>query len=333
MTTMTLVGKATPAHVGDGRPQTARPGTAVDPFVVRAAGPRDQSYAREWLPDAVGGTPAATFSVAADAITGEVAGVAALRVFADGVGRFLVFVKPDFRRRGCGTVLLDGVREAARAAGATRVLTGRSTEAAVTNDGTRAVVAFMQARGLAVAQEIVRNRAALTSTVSAIEPIYLRYERAPAQRSHARIVTADQVNPRALAAFVVREVGGLPEDVTARLQGRGRAFDPATSHAALVGDAVVGTVLTLRRGPGLFIESLAVDAAHRGGWVNLALMHYVLRAAAPLGIQTIEFEHDVRVPDMAKLARRIGATVVGRRQCWGCPLPATAGTPVRAGSV
>ncbi len=90
---------------------------------------------------------------------------------------------------------------------------------------------------------------------------------------------------------------------------------------ALVDDAIVGAHLTVTRGNNAFIETCAVEIAHRRRGVNLALMYHAAAAADRLGIRTIGFEHDVREPDTAKLARRFSATPVGRRQCWGCSLP------------
>jgi hypothetical protein len=90
---------------------------------------------------------------------------------------------------------------------------------------------------------------------------------------------------------------------------------------ALVDDAIVGAFLTMTRGHNGFIETRAVDIAHRHSGVNLALMYHSAAAADLLGIRTIDFENDIREPDTAKLARRLAATPVGRRQCWGCSLP------------
>ncbi|MBY0523883.1 MAG: hypothetical protein K2R98_10825 [Gemmataceae bacterium] len=72
-------------------------------FLIREAGASDLAHVRTWLPEALGGTPAARLTIAVDAATEGVAGVAALRVFDDQVGRFLLYVDPVFRRRGGGT--------------------------------------------------------------------------------------------------------------------------------------------------------------------------------------------------------------------------------------
>ncbi|QEL16841.1 hypothetical protein PX52LOC_03814 [Limnoglobus roseus] len=175
---------------------------------------------------------------------------------------------------------------------------------------------------MSVAQEILCYQAQLTTALAAIEPLYRRYQRPSADR--ARIVSLEHVDPHALAAFVVRDVGGLPEEVAARLAGRGRAYCRATSMVALMGDAIVGALLTLRQGHNVFIETRVVDAASRGSHINLALIYKSIAAAVPQGVRTIAFEHDTRERDTAKLARRLGATVVGRRQCWGCEIQQSA---------
>jgi GNAT superfamily N-acetyltransferase len=139
------------------------------------------------------GTPRASFLVATDAVTGEVAGIAALRVFVDRVGRFLLFVDRAFRRRGCGTALMTRALRTARAAHAIHALTGRSFEAAADDEGTLGALAFLRGRGLSVAQEIVRCRAELKTALGVLEPLFQRYERGAGQPHRARIVTADQV--------------------------------------------------------------------------------------------------------------------------------------------
>jgi hypothetical protein len=175
-----------------------------------------------------------------------------------------------------------------------------------------------------VTQEILRHRAELKSALAVLEPIYQRCTRRLANAQAARIVPAADVDPRALAAFAVPHVGGLPEDVARRLNGYGAAYSPAISMVALVGNKIVGAVLTAPQGHDLFYETLAVDAAHRGGGLNLALMYRSAAAAAARGIQTIEFEHDTQGTDIFKLAGRFGATRIGCRQCWGASLPASA---------
>ncbi|MBY0523882.1 MAG: DUF4915 domain-containing protein [Gemmataceae bacterium] len=92
---------------------------------------------------------------------------------------------------------------------------------------------------------------------------------------------------------------------------------------ALVDNEIVGALLAVARSHNLLVETLAVAGGHRCGGLNLALMYRSAEAAAALGIQTIEFEHDTQESDIAKLARRFGATQIGCRQCWGAFLPAS----------
>ena len=326
MSAMTLlIESPSKDEVGDRRLRRSDvPENRVPGFRTRAAGVQDLAQIQKWLPDALVGTPATTFMVATDSITGEIAGIAALRVFGDRVARFLLFVDPAHRRRGCGTVLLTSVRQAAKKAQATRLLTGRSSEATANDAASLAVVAFLQATGMTVGQEIVRYRAELKIALEMLGPLYQRFARAPAGPHRPRIVTASQVDPRALANFAVRDIGGIPEEIAARLNGQGQAFCLFTSHVALVENTIVGAVLTQRQGTAVLIETRVVEVAHRGSGVNLALMYHGIAAAASLGIETIEFEHDTLELDTAKLARRFGATQIGRRQCWGCPLPSIA---------
>jgi uncharacterized protein (TIGR03032 family) len=312
----------------DSRPADARlpgPRVAGQRFVVRESGPHDLAHIRSWLPGALRGTPAAQFLIAVDAAMGAAAGVAALRVFADRGGRFDVFVPPACRRRGCGTALLEGVRQAATRAGVTTLLSYRSFGTSADDDGSKGARAFALARGLPVAQEIVRCRGELKRALDVLEPLHRRFEaRGPAGVGRARYVMADEVDPRQLAAFVVRHLGGFPEDVFERLREPGRGL-LRTAMVALVGEAIVGGILVaMRRGEG-FIDNLVVDESHRGGGVALGLMYRMSAASSFMGYRMIEFEYDVTNAIMAKLARRYGAKQVGCRQCFGCPLsPATA---------
>jgi GNAT superfamily N-acetyltransferase len=294
--------------------RTIRP----SPFLLRQAAPSDAPLIRAWLPGTLGGTPPAMFAVATEAATGAVAGLASLRAFADGVGRFRVFVDSPMRRRGCGTALLDWVRDAARRARLALLLLGAYFPPAPGDESGRAAVAFFRARGLAVMQDILRYRAEVATALAVLEPLYQRCLRARAGVDSPRIVTADQVDPRLLAEFAVRHVGGFVEEVAARLRGQGAAYSPALSPVALVGQRVVGALLSVPQGDVGFVETRAVDPGYRNGWVNLALMYRAIAAGAPLGIKKFEFEGDSRDHDTAKLARRFGATQIGRRQCWGC---------------
>jgi GNAT superfamily N-acetyltransferase len=295
-------------------------------FLVRDATPQDLPYVRAWLPDALGGTPAAAIGLATDAATGALAGCAALRVFVDRVGRFLLFVDPAFRRRGCGMALLQSVQQAARLANVQRLLTGHSYPAEAADADSAAALAFFRARGLSVGQDILGYRAELKAARAILEPLYLRSVRDLTNPQRARIVTADLVDRRALADFVVRHLGGFPEEIADRLSGHGQAFSLATSQVALLDQRIVGAFLTVvdqgqRKG---FIETRAVDPEHRGGWINLAMMHLATAAGDRLGLTTIEFEGEAQDRDTSKLARRLGASQVARRQCWGCPVAGSA---------
>ncbi len=282
------------------------------PFLIREAGASDLAHVRAWLPEVVGGTPAARLAIATDAASKAVVGVAALRVFLDHVGRFLIYVDPAFRARGCGTALLDCVRETARREMVRSLQTGRSYAAGANDDASNAARTFFEARNLVVSQEILRHRAELKAALAVLERIHQRRTQRLANAQATAIVPAAQVDPAALATFAVRHVGGLPEDVARRLNGYDAAYSPALSLVALVDNEIVGALLAVPQGHNVFIETLAVDVAHRGGGLNLALMHRSAAAAAVLGIQTIEFEHDTRETDIFKLAGRFGATQIGR---------------------
>lgn len=290
------------------------------PFLIRVAEASDFTHVARWLPEALIGTPAAKLLIAADAATFEVAGVAALRVFSDRVGRFLIYVGPPYRRRGCGTALLDAVRETALRAGVKSLLTTRSYEIAANDEASTTDRAFLKARGWAVAQEIRRVRTDLTRALAVLEPIYQRFMGRTTHAWAVSIVQAAQVDPNVLAAFAVRHVGGIPEVIARRLKGSGdNPYSPTLSWVALIDNQIAGALLCV---PAQFlVETKAVDERYRGGGLNLALMYHAAAAGAAAGYRTIEFEHDTRESDTTKLVARLGATQVGCRQCWGVSLP------------
>ena len=148
--------------------------------------------------------------------------------------------------------------------------------------------------GLAVVQDIVRYRADLGTALAVLEPLYRRAASKSDRQRTVRFVTADLVNRQALAEFAVRDVGGIPEWIAARLNGQGDAFALRTSFVALAEDAIVGVVLTVPRQDVLVFENKTVDVRHRGGWINLALMYLSAAAADRLGVQVVEFENDTR---------------------------------------
>ncbi|MGE3804903.1 MAG: TIGR03032 family protein [Gemmataceae bacterium] len=291
--------------------------------MIREAGDSDTGHIRSWLSEALGGSPPAKLLVAADAATFDVVGVAALRVFVDQVGRFLLYVEPASRRRGCGSALLDAVRDTATRAGVQALLTVRSYELTASDALTMSARAFLQARGLTVAQEIRRLRTDLTMALKVLEPIYQRFMRRSSGVQAATIVQAAQVDAQALAAFAVRHVGGIPEEVAQRLNGRGKnAYSPTLSWVALVDNQIVGALLSVP--DQLLVETRVVDEKFRGSGLNLILMYRAAAAGAAAGYQTIEFEHDTRETDTSKLVGRLNATQIGCRQCFGVSLPAQA---------
>src|SRR5262249_1538279 len=155
--------------------------------------------------------------------------------------------------------------------------------------------------------------------LAVIEPIYQRFMRRSANPQAATFVPAAQVDPKALATFAVRHVGGLPEAVAQRLQGHGAdAYSPTVSLGGLVCKQIVGALLSVPQEHNVFlVETRVVDPMHRGGGLNLALMYRAAAAGAAAGIQTIEFEHDTQESDTSRLVGRLGATQIGCRQCWG----------------
>lgn len=301
------------------------------PVLIREAGASDLGDIGSRVPEALGGSPPAKVLLAADASTLEVVGAAALRVFSDGVGRFLLYVDPQFRRRGCGTALLNDVRGRAVGAGAKSLLSVRSYEQAAQDALTLTARAFFQARGLGVLQEIRRYRVDLKSALDVLEPLYQRFIRRPAGSQSATFVPAGQVDPNALAAFAVRHVGGLPEVVAQRLRGFGHdGYSPTLSLVAMAGNQIVGALLSVPLNSSIFlIETRVIDPAYRRGGLNLALMYRAALAGRTAGVEAIEFEHDTLEADTTKLVGRLGAVQVGCRQCYGVAL-SEGGSPAAA---
>lgn len=325
-------GEGTTARIASTEPSVSSPTLRVartekrGPFVLRNAVSADRSVIRGWIPEILTGTPQAQLTVAVDQATGATVGVGALRLLDNGVGRFRVYVAPAFRRCGCGTSLLDWVRREARGAALTSFRTGIYYESEPMDEARAGELEFFRARGLTVQHELLRYRAPFSAALAILEPLYQRSQRDAGRTRVPRLVTADQVEPHALGEFVVRHVGGFPEHVAARLTGGSNAFGLAQSTVALDDDRIVGAHLVVLRGKCAVIEARAVEVGYRSGWLNLALMYHSTISGIPLGIQSIEFEAGIE-NETTKLARRLGAAVVARRQAWGCEVSSAAREP------
>ena len=220
-------------------------------------------------------------------------------------------------------MLYHWVRHEAERANAKSLLTAAYHEPQATNEATVGEIAFLRSLGLSPTQDLLRHKTEVATAIAVLEPLYRRATREATKTHDARVVTVDQVDLRALTNFAVHQLGGFPEEVSARLRGVGRAYSPALSTAALIGNQVVGTLLIVPQEDNGFIETRAVDPAHRGGWVNLAMMYCSAAAGGRLGYKTLDFEGDVKDKDTSRLAIRLRATQVGRRQAWGCELSAS----------
>ncbi len=294
---------------------------AHGPFVVRYAENWDFALNRAWLPESLFGTPGAVIGVAVEVETGAVAGMAYFRVFCDRCVRFRIFVAPAFRRRGCGSRLFQWIKSEAVKANGTGLLTASSHNPAPEGEEAAGELAFFQAQGLSVTQDLIRYKSVVPQAIALLEPLYRRATREARTEHDARILSADQVDPLALSDFAVRLLGGFPEEVSARLRGTGRFYSLELSTAALVGGRVVGALLIVPEADNGFIETRAVDPAYRGGWINLGMMYCSAAAGARLGFTTLDFEGEAKDRDTTRLAQRLQATPVARRQCWGCSLP------------
>ena len=294
---------------------------AHGPFIVRYAENWDLSWNRTWLPDSLYGTPGAVIGVAVEIETGTVAGMAYFRVFCDRCVRFRIFVAPAFRRRGCGTLLFNWIKHEALQAGGTGLLTASSHEPSPKVEEAAGELAFFEAQGLSVTQDLIRYQSEVPKAIALLEPLYRRATREARKEHDARIVSADQVDALALSDFAVRLLGGFPEEVSARLRGTGRFYSLELSTAALIDGRVVGALLIVPEADNGFIETRAVEPAYRGSWVNLGMMYCSAAAGARLGYKTLDFEGEAKDRDTNRLAQRLQSTQVGRRQCWGCSLP------------
>ena len=290
------------------------PSTIAPSFVIRDSRAGDAEFFQTWLPQALVGTPAALLLVAVERESGVLVGAATLRVFRDRVARFTIFVVPGFRRRGCGKSLLQSVRTLASQHNVARLLSDWSNQVGASDEQTLTALAFFRACGLAVEQEIVSYRAELSAALRVLEPLYERRS----LPSGIRSVPIGQVAARQVALFTVQNVGGLPEKVVAQLVGdHDRRYSPTISLAVLADDELAGVILARRETDTLIVDSKIVAPSHRGGMINLALMCLSLRQAVSEGLCQLQFESDLRIHDTIKLARRFGASEIGRRQCWG----------------
>lgn len=285
------------------------------PWLIREATSDDIDFIRTYLPAALHGTPPALVIVATEGRQPVIAGAVALRVFSDRVARFGLVVGPDFRRRGCGRVLLEALRERAHQQGVIRLLSDAAYPVPSQDESIQVALEFSHRCGLTVQQEISTFRTQTSVVLSVLEPLLARF----AASSTLRFVPITQVDAGQLSTLVINHVGGLREDIMGRLTGsHEQAYSRTLSLAAITDTEIAGVLLTRRLNDDtVVVDTRIVAAGHRGGWINVALMCLAARQALQEGISLVQFDSDVLGQDTNKLARRFKAEVVGRIQCLG----------------
>lgn len=195
---MTSSGQTSPQTEASHCAPVAEPLRSV--FAIREAHPGDADFLQTWLPQALVGTPAAQTMVAVERVSGAIVGAATLRVFADRVARFTVFVLPEYRRRGYGRALLNSVRAGAEQQQVAQLLSESSLQVGADDEPSLTATAFCRASGLSIEQDVVSYRAELSAAVRVLEPLYKRCSR-PATRASCRLAKSTRHNSRGLRSI------------------------------------------------------------------------------------------------------------------------------------
>ena len=189
---------------------------------IQSAGAAEIPQIQAWLPQAFLGVPRASFFSAIDESTNALAGAASLRMLPDqsrgAEARFLLFVRPEFRRRRVGTHLLQTLTEIARSNKAARFLAGRSLES------TDEQVEFFHHMSMQVHSRRILYEMMVERSYSTLHPIFSQLQERGDIPAHARLVRIDEVPTKALAEFATRYLGGLVDSVMEKITNPTEGF-------------------------------------------------------------------------------------------------------------
>lgn len=264
-----------------------------------------------WLPQAFLGRPRPLF-LAGTHDSGATVAAASLRRTEEGgqiLGRFLLHVQPDLRRRGLGTAMLRLLETRARADGYDALLAGSAID-----DSDLATSRFFQQAGFAPLRTIRQLRVAIASARTVTGSVCDRLaRRGRIPDGQFAIVPLRQIHPDTAARFVLDHLGGIPESVRRPFTTPGTGYHPDLSLVLTIGDTLKAVLLaTATSRDHLSVSSRVVSPDCRRGWVNAVLLDTFLDRAAAAGHTTVDYEADTGLH-----AETVRMTAHGDGHCLG----------------
>lgn len=280
-------------------------------FEVLPARSTDEGLLRRWLPQAFVGQPRPAFFVAVEGEGGPPVGAGSLRTLGTFRGltedRFLVFVRPESRRRGAGAAIMRRLIDEARRHQVDRLLAGRSPA----DDGENA---FYESLGLTPLRQIGRYAIDVGDMPENFQRIYRRLEQQQSWPENTQPLSLHDFAAANIARFAASTLGGFSESF---LSG----FSDQASVVIAVEGRIAGLLLARVDGFVAEVDVIAVAPEYRGGWINMLLRFESRRRLLAMGIEKVYFEADLE--DNAattRLAARRQAAVLEVRRLYGINL-------------
>lgn len=281
-------------------------------FEIHIASSDDMPAIQQWLPQAFVGTPEPQLFSAVDASSGQLIGAASIRMIA-GDGRFLLYVDPDARRRGCGKWLYRACAAAAHNQRARRLIAQEFLPA------TDWHIRFCESLELTPLQRRTCFQVSAARASEFLQPVADRIERSVHWPSSCRTVPTSDLSPREMADFAAGVLGGFADVLADRIsQGE---FSHSLSVAALDGDRLIGLLLAEDAEP-VQVEVFAVERGPLNGRISAALEHHHFTAVLAAGRARVTLEVDPQMsPDTGRLARLCNGTELESRILFGTTTP------------
>jgi len=224
--------------------------------------------------------------------------------------RCWIRVVEGFQRKGIGSALLSKVESVAK-----RIKSPTLAPAMLFKNANQP---FLLSQGFNASQIMTRYRFTCDKAKETVRPVYNKMKKRGKIPPNAEIIDLKQVNERGLAQDVAKvlseNLGGLLNNVLARVTGQREAFDLKASFAVLL-DGKPIAVMTTRYcdvSKVWIFPSFVVNKDKRTGWASVWLRnHWLLVVARKNMIADITFEVREQYKDTLKFAARTNAVAVG----------------------